>query len=76
MLSFMASEYFQKSPMLVYPLVALALFMLVFFVVTLKTVLTRGAQYEGIARLPLEQAVPVPCDPRRKSGQQKESGHV
>jgi hypothetical protein len=54
MLSFMASEYFQRSPMLLYPLVALALFMLVFLVVTVKTVLTKGARYEAIARLPLE----------------------
>ena len=71
MLSFMASEYFQRSPMLIYPVVALALFMLVFLAVTVRTVLTRGAQFEAIARLPLENQEVA----RGPSKQQKESDH-
>jgi len=54
MLSLIASDFFQKSPMLVFPLLALALFMLVFFVVTVRTVLTNKSRYESVARLPLE----------------------
>jgi hypothetical protein len=59
MLSFMASEYFHHSPLLVYPLVALALFMLVFFLVTLRTVLTNKHRYEGLAAMPLEEPEPA-----------------
>ncbi len=54
MLSLVALDFFQKSPMLVFPLLALALFMLVFFVVTVRTVLTQKSRYEAVARLPLE----------------------
>lgn len=54
MLGRVALSFFQQSPMLAFPLVALALFMLVFFVITLRTVLTQKSQYDGIARLPLE----------------------
>jgi hypothetical protein len=56
MLGFMASEYFQKSPMLWYPVLALALFMLVFIVVTVKAALARGQELEAMARLPLDQS--------------------
>ncbi len=54
MLSLVAMDFFQKSPLLAFPLVALALFMLVFFVITVRTVLTQKTRYEGVARLPLE----------------------
>jgi hypothetical protein len=63
MLSFMASEYFQRSPMLFYPLLALALFMAVFFIITLRAVLTGGARYQALARLPLEEV-----DTRKETG--------
>lgn len=58
MLSLVAMDFFQKSPMLAFPLLALALFMLVFFVVTLRTVLTQKSQYDHMARLPLEAEAP------------------
>ena len=54
MLGFMASDYFRNSPMLSYPLLALAIFMLVFLVVTLRTVLTGKQRFEGLAALPLQ----------------------
>ena len=55
MLSFMAMDYFQKSPVMAFPLIALAIFMGVFFLVTLRAVLTKKSRWESIARLPLEQ---------------------
>jgi len=54
MLSFIAMDYFRRSPMLILPLVALALFMLVFFAVTLRTLLTKKRNFDALARLPLE----------------------
>ena len=55
MLSFMAMDYFRQSPVLAYALVALAIFMMVFFAVTLRTLLTGAARYEAVANLPLER---------------------
>jgi hypothetical protein len=46
-------DFFQKSPVLAFPLIALGLFMLIFFVITLKTVMTQKSRYEALARLPL-----------------------
>jgi len=54
MMSFMAMDYFRRSPMLILPLVALALFMLVFFIVTVRTLLTKKRSFDALARLPLE----------------------
>lgn len=54
MLSFMAMDFFRRSPMLMLPMVALAIFMLVFLVVTLRTLLSKAQRYEQMARLPLE----------------------
>jgi hypothetical protein len=76
MLSFMASEYFQRSPMLIFPVLALALFMLVFFVVTVRTVLTQKERYEGIARLPLADEKSVLAAAAGQNGSSKEQGHV
>ena len=46
-------DFFRQSPVLAFPLAALAVFMLVFLAITLKTVLTHKGDYEAIARLPL-----------------------
>lgn len=54
MLSFIAMDYFRRSPMLILPLLALAIFMLVFFAVTLRTLLTKKRSFDALARLPLE----------------------
>jgi hypothetical protein len=54
MLGFMAMDYFRQSPLLAYPLLALAIFMLVFFVVTVRTVLTQKSRYDAVAQLPLQ----------------------
>ena len=55
MLSFMAMDYFQKSPVMAFPLIALAIFMGVFFLVTLRAVLTKKTRWDAVAQLPLEQ---------------------
>jgi len=54
MLSLIASDFFQKSPVLLFPLIALGLFMLVFFVVTVRTVMTKKAEFDRLAMLPLQ----------------------
>lgn len=53
MLSFMAMDYFRQSPVMFFPLLALAIFMLVFFAVTVRALRTRRVCYERVARLPL-----------------------
>lgn len=52
-MSFMAMDYFRQSPLLMFPLIALAIFMAVFFAVTVRTVLTHKGRYEAVSRLPL-----------------------
>lgn len=54
MLSWFASDYFAQSPVLVYPLIALGIFMTIFMVVSLKTLVTRKRRFDRIAALPLE----------------------
>jgi hypothetical protein len=54
MLGFMAMDYFRQSPMLAFPVLALAIFMLVFCLVSLRAVLTKKTRFEQISRLPLE----------------------
>lgn len=56
MLSLIAMDYFRQSPVLAMPIIALALFMLVFLAVTLRAMLTKKTSFEQIARLPLEDA--------------------
>ncbi len=56
MLSLVALEFFQKSPLLLFPLVALGLFMFVFVFITLRTVLTDHSRYDALSRLPLESS--------------------
>jgi hypothetical protein len=54
MLSYMAMSFFRTSPLLAYPLAALAIFMGVFFVIALRTYARQAASYEHLQRLPLE----------------------
>jgi hypothetical protein len=53
MLGFMAMDYFRHSPLLFYPLLALAIFMVVFVLVSLRTLLTHKQRYDALAALPL-----------------------
>ena len=50
---FMVTEYFTKSPMLLFPLLALALFMLVFVLVTVVAFATDKSRHDRAASLPL-----------------------
>lgn len=53
---FMVTDYFAKSPMLWFPLLALALFMLVFVLVTIVTLATAKTRHDRAANLPLADA--------------------
>jgi hypothetical protein len=55
MLSWIASDFFARSPVLVYPLIALLLFMAVFVTAALRAALADRAQIDRMARLPLER---------------------
>ena len=55
MLSWIASDFFMRSPVLLYPLVALGLFMTVFIAVSLRAFLGNAERFEALARLPLEK---------------------
>lgn len=52
MLSWLASDFFARSPVLAYPLVALFVFFAVFAGASLKAVLTRRSEIDRLARLP------------------------
>ena len=54
MLSWFASDYFSQSPVLIFPIVALGLFLTVFMVVSLRAMLARKPQLDRMAQLPLE----------------------
>jgi hypothetical protein len=54
MLSYMAVQFFRESPLLAYPLFALASFISVYCAWLLRTALAGAARYEAVARLPLE----------------------
>lgn len=57
MLSWMATDYFDKSPVLIFPMIALFLFMGVFTVTVVRAMLKRRTEIERMARLPLEDDV-------------------
>lgn len=54
MLSYIAVQFFRDSPLLAYPLFALACFFMVFLAWLLKTALASAERYEAVSRLPLE----------------------
>lgn len=54
MLGWFASDYFSQSPVLIFPLVALGLFMTVFMVVSLRALFARKPNLDRLAQLPLE----------------------
>jgi len=56
MLSFTAMAYFAKSPMLIFPLLALVLFLVVFVWIAVRTYRADRTAYDTVSRLPLEDA--------------------
>lgn len=57
-----ARQFFADSPVIVYPIVALLLFIAVFLVVTVRTLRTQKTELDALARIPL--------------GDEEESRHV
>lgn len=58
MLGYIAGKFFHESPLLAYPLFALACFFLVYFAWLVRTVMAGTARYEAVARLPLDSKEP------------------
>jgi hypothetical protein len=56
MLSAFSADYFARSPLLVFPVIALGLFMVVFVAVTARALLTRKSELAHMANLPLEDS--------------------
>ncbi len=56
MLQLLSADYFARSPLLVFPVIALGVFMLVFVVATLRAFLTRQSEISHMANLPLEDS--------------------
>lgn len=55
MISWFASDFFARSPVLLFPVVALALFITVFMLVSLRALLWKRQDLEAVSRLPLEE---------------------
>ena len=50
----LTSGFFDQSPVLLFPIVALCLFMGVFVLVTVRTLRTRKTAFDDVAALPLD----------------------
>lgn len=57
-----ASAFFDNSPVLLYPLLALALFFIVFLVVIVHVIRMKRTDADRYARIPLEKESEVPHD--------------
>ena len=49
-----ASEFFEQSPVLLYPVIALVLFFIVFLVVLIRVMRMKASDADLCARIPLE----------------------
>jgi cbb3-type cytochrome oxidase subunit 3 len=56
MLSQLAADYFARSPVLAYPIAALALFMIVFIVVSVRALRSHKSELDAMAALPLQDS--------------------
>jgi uncharacterized membrane protein (DUF485 family) len=54
MLGWFASDFFARSPVLIFPLVALGLFMTVFVLATVRALMANREHLDRMSRLPLE----------------------
>jgi len=52
------TEFFMRSPLLIFPLIGLALFILVFSMVLVRTLGKRGRGLQAFASLPLSDDAP------------------
>ena len=55
-----ASEFFEQSPVLLYPLLSLGLFFIVFLVVIVRVTRMKASEADRYARIPLEEESEVP----------------
>ena len=55
-----AAEFFAESPVLLYPLIALALFFTVFLIVVIRVWRMKSKDADYYARMPLEEELEVP----------------
>jgi cbb3-type cytochrome oxidase subunit 3 len=55
-----ASEFFEQSPMLLYPVIALVLFFIVFLGVLVRVMRMKASEADQRARIPLEEELEVP----------------
>jgi hypothetical protein len=53
-ISWLASDFFARSPVLLYPVVGLVLFMTVFATVSARALLRRREELDRLSRLPLD----------------------
>lgn len=53
MMRLMSSEFFARSPVLIFPVIALGLFFVVFVLISLRVALTQRDEMDAAARLPL-----------------------
>ena len=55
-----ASQFFEQSPVLLYPVLALVLFFIVFLVVIVRVMRMKASEADLCAHIPLEEELEVP----------------
>ncbi len=72
----MYHEFFTKSPLLAFPIVALVIFVAVFGLIVLRTLSKRERESAGVASLlPLEDDAAPPAAPARIGSTRSEGRH-
>lgn len=56
MLRHMSAEFFARSPVLIYPIIALSIFFVVFVVVSLRALRAQKSELDRLAALPLSDS--------------------
>lgn len=56
MLGWISGDFFARSPVLIYPLIALGIFMTVFVAAALRAFLTRKEHFDELALLPFDDS--------------------
>ncbi|MDD9939455.1 MAG: hypothetical protein OXU20_00205 [Myxococcales bacterium] len=56
MLSWISTEFFARSPVLVFPLIALGIFMTVFIAAAVRAARTDSERLDELARLPFDDS--------------------
>jgi hypothetical protein len=55
-----ATDFFEQSPVLLYPVIALVLFFVVFLAVVIRVVRMKASEADRYAHIPLEEESEVP----------------